>query len=49
MMNLMNEVFHISGMKYRGKIVLAGTRDKGELPRSVIKKIKRVFNNTEEK
>ena len=40
----MNEVFHISGMKCRSKIVFAGTKGKSELPKSVVKKIKRVFN-----
>lgn len=31
-------------MKCRGKIVFAETRDNSELPKSVVDKIKRMFN-----
>jgi len=35
----MKEFFHTSGMKFRGKVIFAGTRNKKEIPKSIIKKI----------
>ena len=38
----MKEFLNISGMKYKGKIVFAGTRNRNELPQSVVNKIIRI-------
>lgn len=35
----MKEFFHISGMRYRGKVIFAGTRQKDKIPKSIINKI----------
>lgn len=43
-MKAMKEFFHISGMKLKGKIIFAGTRDKDEIPQKIIDKINSVIN-----
>lgn len=40
----MDEVLHISGMKCRGKVIFAGTRNKNQLPQKVINKITKLIN-----
>lgn len=37
----MKEFFHISGMKFRGKVILANTRNKKEISKAVVDKINR--------
>lgn len=39
----MKEFLNISGMKYRGKVVLAGTRNLNELPKGIENKIARLI------
>jgi hypothetical protein len=39
----MKEVMNISGMSCAGKVVFAGTRNKTEVPSSIIKKIKKLI------
>lgn len=40
----MKEFFHISGMKFRGKVVFSGTRNKDTIPEPIIKKINALIN-----
>ncbi len=40
---MMKEFFNISGMKYGGSAIFAGTRDKKEVPTSVVSKIKKLI------
>lgn len=39
----MKEVFNISGMKYRGKVIFAGTRNKNELSIRTVNRIKKLI------
>ena len=40
----MKEFFNISGMKCKGKVIFAGTRNKNELPHALEEKIKRLMS-----
>lgn len=40
---VMKEFFGVSGMKYAGKVVFAGTRNKDELPKNIVCKIKKLI------
>lgn len=39
----MNEFFHTSGMRCKGKIVFAGTRGKNQIPSRIVEKIEDLF------
>lgn len=40
----MKEFFHTSGMKYRGKVIFAGTRKEKGIPASIIRKITKIVS-----
>ena len=43
--NAMKEFLNISGMKYKGKVIFAGTRNREELPKNIVRKIINLIDN----